>query len=302
MSGRSGLVEFAMPPKNSSAFNSREWHRLNLPEQSVDFQVTGFCAEASVIDVSPIDDFYGYSLEIIKLGAPEALGNVPVVGRLLLLGLVSGVELYFRSILSGTVAICPIARRHARHLPVSLSAVDHYGSKRIELGLLENISLAGREEIIKQTKRLTGIDIKPGSSVYKAISDFGALCHFRHAAVHSRGELSAQNLHEIGVDLSGTHAALQVSFRDFQTVAQLCYNCVQSYNTTIFQAVVERWVGHSELCGDWSKDKQKFSPLFNLFKSKRDKTGPRNAYDAYRLLRRIIANTLTKLKIHEDTL
>ena len=100
-----------------------KWCLVNTPEQqTTGFDVSSFCTVALESEPSPIDDFYSYSQDIIKLGKHDQLVNNPLLGRLLLLALVSGVELYFRSILSGIIKHCPLARKHAFKLPISLYA------------------------------------------------------------------------------------------------------------------------------------------------------------------------------------
>ncbi|HID99081.1 MAG TPA: hypothetical protein EYP59_02175 [Thiotrichaceae bacterium] len=129
--------------------DDEKWCLVNTPEQqTTHFDVSSFCIQAPESEPSPIDDFYSYSQDIIKLGKHDQLTNNPLLGRLLLQALMSGVELYFRSILSGIIKHCP---------------------------------------------RLTGIKIKGGTSVATTLIDFEKICQFRHAATHSRGQLSARN-------------------------------------------------------------------------------------------------------------
>ena len=112
--------------------NNNKWCIVNTPEQQgTAFDVSSFCTSMSESEPSPIDDFYTYSRDIIKLGSPSRLTENPILGRLLLLALVSGVELYFRSILSGIIKHCPIARKHAFKQQISLENVEYYGFDEI---------------------------------------------------------------------------------------------------------------------------------------------------------------------------
>jgi hypothetical protein len=141
--------------------HDEKWCLVNtLEQQTTSLDVSSFCTVASESESSPIDDFYSYSQDIIKLGKYEYLATNPILGRLLLLALVSGVELYCRSILSGIIKHCPIAKKHAFKLPISLYAVEYYGLDEIGFGLLEGVSFAESDVIKKQTERLTGIKIK----------------------------------------------------------------------------------------------------------------------------------------------
>jgi hypothetical protein len=245
---------------------------------------------------SPIDDFYRYSRDIVKLGSPSQLTENPILGRLLLLALVSGVELYFRSILSGIIKHCPIARKHAFKQQISLENVEYYGFDEIGLGLLEGVSLADSGSIKKETKRLTGIELKNGkSSVWISLLDFDKICQFRHATAHSRGQLSARNLRELGISVDRrTRYVLSVSLKEFQNAAQICHNCVQAYNRYMYRKLIERWLGNHILIGKWKTDSKKFSNLFKLFKSEIDNVAFNLPKEAYMDLMPTILDSLTK--------
>jgi len=274
---------------------NEKWCLVNALEQQIThFEVSSFCTAASASEPSPIDDFYNYSQDITKLGKHEQLTENPILGRLLLLAFVSGVELYFRSILSGMIKCCPIAKKHAFEQPISLYAVEYYGLEEIGLGLLEGVSFAESNVIKKQTERLTGIKIKEGTSVATALTDFEKICQFRHAAAHSRGQLSARNLREIGLFAEKTRFALSVSVYEFQNTTQICHNCVQAYNRYLYREVIQRWLGHHILTGDWDTDNEKFSRLFKLFKSEIDGVALSSPQEAYQDLKPAILDSLAK--------
>ncbi len=280
--------------------NNNKWCIVNTPEQQgTAFDVSSFCTSMSESEPSPIDDFYTYSKDIIKLGSPSRLTENPILGRLLLLALVSGVELYFRSILSGMIKHCPIARKHAFKQQISLENVEYYGFDEIGLGLLEGVSLADSGTIKKETKRLTDIGLKDvTSSVWVSLLDFDKICQFRHATAHSRGQLSARNLRELGISVDKTdktRSALSVSIKEFQNAAQICHNCIQAYNRYMYRALIERWLGHHILIGEWDSDSEKMSNLFKLFKSEIDNVALNSPKEAYMDLKPTILNSLTKI-------
>jgi hypothetical protein len=276
--------------------NHEKWCLVNTPEQQTTLDVSSFCTTfIPKRERSPIDDFYSYSQDIIKLGKYEYLTANPILGRLLLLALVSGVEHYCRSILSGIIKHCPIARKHAFKLPISLYAVEYYGLDDIGFGLLEGVSFAESDVIKKQTERLTGIKIKGGTSVATTLVDFEKICQFRHAGTHSRGQLSARNLREIGFSADTdktTRFALSVSSDEFQNTAQICHNCVQAYNRYLFRELIHRWLGEQILTGDWDTDGEKFSNLFKLFKSEIDNVAFSSPQEAYQDLKPAILDSL----------
>lgn len=277
--------------------NDKKWCLVNTLEKQEEtaFDVSSFCTSMSESEPSPIDDFYSYSGDIIKLGSPSQLIKNPILGRLLLLALVSGVELYFRSILSGIIKHCPIARKHAFKQQISLENVEYYGFDEIGFGLLEGVSFTSSGNIKKETRRLTDIELKNvTSSVWVSLLDFDKICQFRHATAHSRGQLSARNLRELGISVDRTRSALSVSLKEFQNAAQICHNCVQAYNRYMYRVLIERWLGHHILIGEWDTDSEKFSNLFKLFKSEIDNVAFNLPKEAYMDLMPTILDSLTK--------
>jgi len=100
--------------------------------------------------------------------------------------------------------------------------------------------------------------------------------------------LSARNLREIGLSTDKTRFALSVSSNELQNTAQICHNCVQAYNRYLYRELIQRWLGHHIFTGDWDTDSEKFSNLFNLFRSEIDNV----AQEAYQNLKPAILNSL----------
>jgi len=276
---------------------SDRWKEINEPEDQITpFDAQQFCTQLTETEglYNPIDDFYDYAATIITLGKPEFLIQNPILGRLLLLALVSGVELYFRSILAGMIRVCPLIHNRASELPISLYALEYYGLNDIGLGFLEGISLADSSTIIKQTERLTDIKIKKHSSVETAIADFGKICQFRHASAHSRGQLSARNLRELALSTDENKIMLMLNFDEFQNCALICHNCVKAYNRYMYEKIVERWIAKHILTGHWAEDSEKFAALFTLFKSRKDNLGFNTAEDTYADLKPSIIDAITR--------
>jgi hypothetical protein len=261
----------------------KSWIEISAPEQALEISIRGLCCERTEIDASPIDDFYEYISLLIPIGTIDQLAANNALGRALLLGIVSGTELYFRSILSTLINVCPVARNHASSQQLSLGAVDYY-RLHLGFGLLENVSIAGSGEIYKQTRRITGIELPKGSSVQQAVLEFEKLCELRHAATHSRGDLGHQNVRDLGLEHRGKRFALQVNLQGLHEATGVCQNLVRAYNRFLYRQTIERWIAERVLYSQWSRDGKKFLALHQLFKSTRDHVGPDSAREAYTLL------------------
>jgi hypothetical protein len=265
------------------------WTVVCSSEQAVVFDATDLCSEVRRGDLSPIDDFYEYQRSLVPLGTQPALEASPVLGRLLLLGLVSGVEAYFRAVLSGVLRACPLCQDHASQQTLSIAAVRYYGLRDLGFGLMEGVSFATEGEIAKQTARVTGARWEANSSVETAVTDFESLSHFRHAAVHARGNLSPRNVHALDLGTRVRQLSLTLRLAEFHAAATICQNVVRAYNGFLFRKIIGSWIGVRQLTGTWSRDKRKFEDLFWLFKSSTDGQGPRNAYLAWVSLRPSLA-------------
>ena len=237
------------------------------------------------VSAAPIDDYYLYVEHLLTLGSEQALAESPTLGRLLLLGLVSGVESYFRSVMAAVLRLCPLCRRAAADQLLPYGALDYYGESDVELGLFDAASLAGASEIRKRTQGLLGISLERGTSVYAALETFDKICHLRHAAVHARGALGRGNAVALSLgDYDAGRRALAVSFTALQQAGVVCHSTVRAYNKAIYKKILDRWLGEGILVGEWEPDRDTFKPLYDLFRSKKDASGPLNAYQAHRSL------------------
>lgn len=260
------------------------WLQVCAPEEAIELSAEDFCSDTLASGGSPIDDYYGYVEHLLTLGDDAALAASPTLGRLLVLGLVSGVEFYFRDLLGGLLRCCPLCRKHAADQPLSFGALDYYGPDAVEFGLLDATSLAGAREVRGRTQKLLALEIKPGSSVSAALDEFDRVCHLRHAAVHARGALGRGNATALGVGSDLGTRTMSVTLPALHDAARVCHSVVRAYNRFVFEAIIFRWLGNDLFAGDWPTDRKLFAPLFTLVYSKRDKLAPTNAYLCYRKL------------------
>lgn len=242
-------------------------------ETSIALSVNDFCGLSDAAGCSPIDDLIGYFRSVMPLGDRETLESNNVLGRVLLLGLVSGTETYFRSLLAKIVIRCPFCCSIAGSQMMSLASAQHYGAEDLGLGILERTSFSTSGELARATQKLTGINIDARSSVATAIEQFELLCHFRHAAVHARGELNPANLAAIGIGAVGSENHLVVRLGHLHLAAEVCLNAARAYNRFLFKGIMNRWIEKRKLTGNWTTDKQQFSRMLSFFRSREDGYG-----------------------------
>lgn len=119
---------------------------LHKPEEEISIEIENSLSKCALpVERSPIEDYFNYTQGLIaRFVKPEFSGDVETLS-LLLLGVVSAAEFYFRTVLVRSLDICPLARRHAERVQIPLGSLGYYGAKTAALGLsiFEHKSLAG---------------------------------------------------------------------------------------------------------------------------------------------------------------
>lgn len=209
MSALFGRHVFGTQHRSTLVSDTPRWALVCAQEHTVLLDPSKVCSPVALLAVSPIDDFYTQVAALIPLGKEQELKVNTALGKVLLLGVVSATEHYFRALISGLVHVCPVVRKQAASFRLSFGALDYYRREDLGLALLEHVSLATAGEVRKQTQNLLGIDTKHDSSTDTALTEYEKLCQLRHAAVHAHGELSHQNLQELGVTAGAGRLALK---------------------------------------------------------------------------------------------
>lgn len=263
---------------------SDAWSAVCATEGTESLDVESVCAPRVSAHLNPIDLHRSKSQQLLAMGQPDALQQTPTLGRLLVIGLVAATEEYMRSVVAGVLRVCPYSRSESAPQMVSLGAVDYYEREELARGIYEHVSFATASEVVKRTNSILGINTQPSSSLFGALREFDRLCQLRHACAHSDGFLGHSNLRELGARRGLGAQIVTISFASLQSAGAICYNTVRAYNRHVFRAVVERWLAEGEFEGSWTADRDRFSALFKLFRSRSDSIGPSNAYHAYRTL------------------
>lgn len=258
------------------------WQEICETETASTIDGTLFCADVASARQSPIDDYYEYVEHLLTLGDEQALLDSETLGRLLMLGLVSGVETYLRSLIAELLRVCPISRDAVATQLIPFGSIDYYGAEGPEKGLFDGISLAGADEVRKASRKLLGVDLGNGGSINAALAEFDKLCHLRHAAVHARGSLGRGNAAGLGLTIGGSAPTLCLTLPTLHRAGIVCHSTVRAYNRFIFVETVHRWIGAGRLSGVWVNDEAVFKPLYFLFHSTRDGVGPGTAYNCFR--------------------
>jgi hypothetical protein len=251
------------------------------PERTVALDVAGCCSPLERAQGNPIDTYVDHQRHVLLLGDPNALTASPTLARLLLLGLVTGVESYFRTVLASTLKVCPLSRAAASEQVIPFGSVNYYGASEIELALFEGSSFSSAKEIRNRTQKVSGIQVPNSGSLNDALEKFQLVCELRHAAVHAHGSLTSGNAQALGLPPALTPGVVQLDLAALHSLGSVCLSVVRAFNRFFFEAVVRRWIAASVLVGDWNSDWRRFRSLHAVFYSLEDgvgETDPRKAY------------------------
>ncbi|WP_409344624.1 hypothetical protein [Paenibacillus sp. MBLB4367] len=253
---------------------------VNKPEETISLTITDFFVSQTIYSESPIDEYYKVTTEIIKLTDPNLLDDNPVLSQLIILGLVSAVEGYLRSIFCELLDKCPYARSNASSKQIRFGALDYYDFSRLAEALFDTGSFASHAETKSKTRELLGMTFNDTSSINVALLNFNSVCHLRHCAIHSGGTLNAHNAKELGLSKDYVSKKLQPNSVTLQDAIKICHSFVRAFNQYAFNETFKKWIP-SPFRGEWIKEKRQFTQLINIFWSKID-NGPCEYNKVYR--------------------
>jgi hypothetical protein len=240
---------------------------LNRPEEALAINLERALVSCSLPSgISPISDYFRHTQALVNRFIRPELSTDGEALSLLVLGVVSAAEFYFRSIIVQSLDVCPYAMKQANKAEVSLGSLRYYGTQIKNLGfsIFEHKSLADASEIKKELQRLVGVTIKPDSSAATALNGFDTLCELRHAAIHARGYVGFKNASDLGASSTSVQR-INFSLDTVFDLTKLSHNAVRSFNRHVLDGILSRWIADRYLTGNWRADRKKFSALFMIF-------------------------------------
>lgn len=237
---------------------------------------------------NPIADYFATTGGLVKKIVDTKYGNDSEILGLLVLGVLSAAEFYFRSVLSEVARMCPVCVTHTEAVNIPAGSFAFYSQSGFPsaMSAFEHESLADSKRITTEIKRFVGVACSDNSSVKKALDDFELLCELRHCFVHARGFVGLKAARAIGAPRS-LHKILikQTQALDF---IKLSHNAVRAVNHYLSKEILNRWIDRDVLVGKWASDKELFTQYVRLFvKSGEDSYGG-VANRAYAVVRPVI--------------
>lgn len=215
---------------------------------------------------SAIDFFVQSSRQIIKYGTPYRLKKMNGLGGLLLLGLISSAEGYFRSILSGALDICPVCKSTAAEKQINLGGALWHGKEEFRRSAFEHMSFASSKELKAATNGFLGFELK-GSVFNSVLKDFDTICHLRHGLIHNAGILPGRNAVQIDIQSYSKPVEICVDYAFLQNAAATLESLVFTLNRALFSEMCDRWAGAWRQRSDWkpTEEVRKFMQIWDIF-------------------------------------
>ena len=260
---------------------------LHYPEETVTCDFPSALTEFPKTNSSlnPITDYFSTTASLVTKIVDTKYANDAEVLGLLVLGVVSCAEFYFRSVLSRLTQTCPLCERLTESLNIPAGSIAFYAGSGFAptMSAFEHESLADSKKISAEIKRFVGVSCGDNSSVKAALDDFELLCELRHCFVHARGFAGLKAVKAIG----GPRSLQKVLIERNQALdfIKLSHNAVRAVNRYLSDEVLNRWIDKDVLLGTWTQDRKRFTSYVDLFvKTGEDSYGgsPQTIYAAVR--------------------
>ncbi len=262
---------------------------MHLPEETVDCNFAGAVVPYPGPPTNnPITDYFATTGGLVIKIVDTKYGNDSEVLGLLVLGVLSAAEFYFRSVLSELSRMCPVCVSHTEALNIPAGSFSFYSKSGLPsaMSAFEHESLADSKRIVSEIKRFAGITCPDNSSVKKALDDFELLCELRHCFVHARGFVGLKAARALGVPRSLQKILIQqTQALDF---IKLSHNAVRAVNHHLSKEILNRWIDRDVLVGKWTSDKRLFSQYVGLFTKNGEDSFSGVASKAYATVRPVI--------------
>lgn len=220
-------------------------------------------------NVSAVDAFYAATTDILRAADPAFLTDHPALGPLLLVGIVSATENYFRDIFAAVLSLCPVAQEAASAQSVQLGTVMWHGGHIPERGAFEHLSFAAADNIKNSCRKFLGHEIEKRGPTDAALQEFDRVCELRHGIVHAGGVLAGKNALKLQLKPTKPLGRCVTGFAELQECAAVCTTLVVAANRELFGALAERWALDWRKHRTWVQAEQhrRFRAIWDAFHS-----------------------------------
>lgn len=218
--------------------------------------------------LAPIDMYRKAIFTILAYGTSARLTADPFLGRLLVLGIVSASEAYFRAILSACIEMCPIAQTGAANKTINLGGLLWHGREGFSRSAFEHASFTSRKELNSAFSDFLSMPLD--DRVFKSLlEEYEIVCQLRHGIVHGDGLLPGKNAVQLDIPRYGKPVRITVDYGRLQDIAAVATTLVATVNRVAFAKMCERWAVQWRRRADWdpAKADARFKAIWTTFHS-----------------------------------
>ncbi|GGI72031.1 hypothetical protein GCM10007978_07440 [Shewanella hanedai] len=257
---------------------------LNGSSPSIVFNTDNVFDNTTLVSSSPIDVYMKRNQALIKkVGLLEREDLLSAdndedrdIYNLFLLGFVSNVESYFRTIIREVITFDIHSYNACLEQPLTYAAALHHTRELLPEALMENHTFISKHLITKALIDYLKITINTqetkGQEVTECLQLFEQLCQLRHCIVHRAGLLGSKNAIKLGID---SHKGffekpIRLNTAFLQNANVICLNCVRTSNTYIFNKLIHRYVAENDgITWKFPNDKRWYLKYYTLFISQK---------------------------------
>jgi hypothetical protein len=284
-----GTAPFAMQPKEATS----------LLSSSEDLEAM-LAIEDDAVD--PVDAENAVAIEASEqyhpeigvdpaLEAPTASSGVPSrfqvdtqMNNLVLLGFVSAVESYLRSLVTRLVSFDEYVTQKVDCLKVTYAAARIHSEDLLAEALMEDMTFISKANVKTLLQEILEINVQQKSDLDALLSEYDRICQLRHCIVHRFGKLGSKNAMSLGLKIHSEHfeKPIQISKDSLQTIAFNLFMTVKAINNTVYESTLKRQAERSEeWTWDESKDAERFGRFYRIFATTLDSEQSPTQADAY---------------------
>ena len=215
---------------------------------------------------SPIDMYQRSVGKILHYGTEARLDQSDFLGRLLIMGVVSAAEAYFRAILSSCIELCPVAQAIASKRTINLGGLLWHGQSGFSRSAFEHASFSSNDELAKACKDFLGIRLDDPE--FKDLLDqYEIVCQLRHGIVHGDGLLPGRNAVQLNIQRYKRPVRIVARYEQLQSIAAVVNTLVMTLNRHLFSEICKRWAIDWRRRADWDPNSEKatFSSIWEIF-------------------------------------
>ena len=222
---------------------------------------------------SAIDSFYAATNVTLTRVDPNYFAQYgDDFAGLLLVGLISSTENYYRDIIGFILDVCPSSRAWAADEKVQLGSLLWARGALQNRSALEFMAFSSADNIKKTLNCFTNYVVKQHGDFNKLLNEYDKLCELRHAAVHSGHIVAGKNAIKLGLRPTSDPLRVKLGYAEIQSAGSICTALVQAANNELYEEMIKRWATEWRSLPSWDAlvEAQTLEVIHKAFYSDRD--------------------------------